>query len=70
MASSLTALNSTSYRVNATILYAPDPDFQSLDGLSVEPDAWLEIPLKSDRVVPFKCAVSGHGLSACMCYVR
>jgi len=45
-------------RVNATILYEPEPDFQSRDGLHVEPDAWLEIPLASDRPVPFKCAIT------------
>ncbi|TCD67425.1 hypothetical protein EIP91_012397 [Steccherinum ochraceum] len=45
-------------RVNATVLYEPDSDFQSLDGLSVEPDAWLEIPLRADRPVPFKCAIT------------
>ena len=37
-----------------------DSDFQSLDGLSIEPSSWLEIPLHADRAIPFKCAVSTH----------
>ncbi|THH32930.1 hypothetical protein EUX98_g1235 [Antrodiella citrinella] len=45
-------------RVNATILYEPEADFQSFDGFQAEPDAWLEIPLASDRPVPFKCAIT------------
>lgn len=44
-------------RLEAPILYQPDTDFQSLDGLYLEPDSWLEIPLRSDRPIPFKCAV-------------
>ncbi|KAH8084368.1 hypothetical protein BXZ70DRAFT_1012051 [Cristinia sonorae] len=45
-------------RVNATILYEPDSDFLSLDAINAEPNAWLEIPLRSDRPVPFKCAIT------------
>lgn len=44
-------------RLEAPVLYQPDTDFQSLDGLYLEPDSWLEIPLRSDRPIPFKCAV-------------
>lgn len=39
-------------------MFQPDADFQSEDGLSLEPDSWLEIPLHSDRPIPFSCAVS------------
>lgn len=42
--------------LEAPILYHPETDFQSLDG-SMEPDSWIEIPLRSERPIPFKCAV-------------
>ncbi|KAJ8468336.1 hypothetical protein ONZ51_g9708 [Trametes cubensis] len=42
--------------VEAPLLYQPEPDFQSLDGLQKE--SWLEIPLKSERALPFTCAVT------------
>ncbi|CAL1699600.1 unnamed protein product [Somion occarium] len=45
-------------RLEAPILLQPDTDFQSLDGLSLEPESWLEIPLRSDRPIPFKCAIT------------
>ncbi|EKM58006.1 uncharacterized protein PHACADRAFT_206848 [Phanerochaete carnosa HHB-10118-sp] len=45
-------------RLEAPVIYQPDTDFQSLDGLYLEPDSWLEIPLRSDRPIPFKCAVT------------
>ncbi len=44
--------------MEAPIAVQPETDFQSLDGLSLEPESWLEIPLRSDRPIPFKCAVS------------
>ncbi|OCH89348.1 hypothetical protein OBBRIDRAFT_778682 [Obba rivulosa] len=44
--------------LEAPILYQPDVGFESLDGLSLEPESWMEIPLKSDRPIPFKCAVA------------
>ena len=47
--------------VDAPIIYQPDLDFQSLDGMPSE--SWLEIPLKSDRSLPFTCAVSATRLS-------
>ncbi|KAA1472559.1 hypothetical protein DENSPDRAFT_778464 [Dentipellis sp. KUC8613] len=40
------------------ILFQPDSDFLSLDGLSNEPESWLEIPLRSDRPIPIQCAVT------------
>lgn len=43
--------------LEAPILYHPETDFQSLDG-SMEPDSWIEIPLQSERPIPFKCAVT------------
>ncbi|KIP07307.1 hypothetical protein PHLGIDRAFT_19214 [Phlebiopsis gigantea 11061_1 CR5-6] len=45
-------------RLDAPIIYQPDTDFQSLDGLYLEPESWLEIPLRSDRPIPFKCAIT------------
>ena len=47
-------------RLEAPLLLHPDADFQSLDGISMEPSSWLEIPLRADRAIPFKCAVSIH----------
>jgi hypothetical protein len=44
--------------LEAPILIQPDTDWSSLDGLSIEPEAWLEVPLKSERPLPFQCAVS------------
>ncbi|KAG6816141.1 hypothetical protein H0H87_008376, partial [Tephrocybe sp. NHM501043] len=38
-------------------LYYPDHDFQSIDA-SQTPSSWLEMPLRSDRPVPFRCAVT------------
>ncbi|KAI0077382.1 hypothetical protein K474DRAFT_1707403 [Panus rudis PR-1116 ss-1] len=45
-------------RLDAPILFQPDTDFQSLDGLSVDPETWLEIPVRCDRPLPFKCAIT------------
>ncbi|EIW55037.1 uncharacterized protein TRAVEDRAFT_153349 [Trametes versicolor FP-101664 SS1] len=44
--------------VEAPVLYQPDADFQSFDGLAMQKDSWLEIPLKSDRPLPVACAVT------------
>lgn len=44
--------------MEAPVLYQPDADFQSFDGLAMQKDSWLEIPLKSDRPLPVACAVS------------
>ncbi|EJF59724.1 hypothetical protein DICSQDRAFT_88794 [Dichomitus squalens LYAD-421 SS1] len=44
--------------VEAPVIYQPDPGFQSLDGSAMKPESWLEIPLKSDRSLPFTCAVT------------
>ncbi|KAI0701370.1 hypothetical protein BC835DRAFT_245424 [Cytidiella melzeri] len=46
-----------STQLEAPILLQPEADFQSQDG-SLEPESWLEIPLHSDRAIPFKCAVT------------
>ncbi|TFY80936.1 hypothetical protein EWM64_g3077, partial [Hericium alpestre] len=40
------------------ILFQPDSEFLSLDGLSIEPESWLERPLRSDRPIPIQCAVT------------
>lgn len=38
-------------------LVHPDTDFQSLDAGSPTDESWLELPLKSDRPIPVRCAV-------------
>ncbi|KAK0458036.1 uncharacterized protein EV420DRAFT_409496 [Desarmillaria tabescens] len=43
--------------LEAPILYHPDVDFQSLDGLG-DKGSWLEMPLRTDRPVPFQCAIT------------
>lgn len=48
------------HRLDAPLQFQPETDFQSLDGFSLEPESWLEIPLRSDRPIPFKCAVSSQ----------
>jgi hypothetical protein len=45
-------------RLEAQILFHPDSDFQSLDGLNGTPDAWTETPLSKVDGVPVECAVS------------
>ncbi|KAI0052143.1 hypothetical protein FA95DRAFT_1602103 [Auriscalpium vulgare] len=40
------------------VLFQPDNDFQSLDALTIEPDSWLEIPLRSDRPIPCQSAIT------------
>ncbi|KAI0346440.1 hypothetical protein BDW22DRAFT_756700 [Trametopsis cervina] len=45
-------------QMDAPIIFQPDVDFQSHDGTSMDPESWLEIPLHSDRTIPFKCAVT------------
>ncbi|KAJ7683003.1 hypothetical protein B0H17DRAFT_942251 [Mycena rosella] len=40
------------------IVLHPDPDFHSLDGLTDSSSSWLEMPLKSDRPISFRCAVT------------
>ncbi|KAI1794484.1 hypothetical protein LXA43DRAFT_143333 [Ganoderma leucocontextum] len=44
--------------VEAPVIYEPDHGFRSLDGSAMEPESWLEIPLKPDRPLPFSCAVT------------
>lgn len=39
-------------------LLLPDADFQSWDGVASEQESWLEMPLRTDRPMPFKCAVT------------
>ncbi|KAJ6588941.1 hypothetical protein B0H19DRAFT_1102139 [Mycena capillaripes] len=40
------------------IVLHPDPDFHSLDGLPDNSSSWLEMPLKTDRPISFRCAVT------------
>ncbi|TFK46881.1 hypothetical protein OE88DRAFT_1648360 [Heliocybe sulcata] len=44
--------------LEAPIIVHPDTEFSSLDGLGYEPESWLEIPLKSERSIPFQCAIT------------
>ncbi|EED81396.1 predicted protein [Postia placenta Mad-698-R] len=44
--------------VGAPIILEPDPEFESLDGRSMEPESWIEHSLRSERPIPFKCAVA------------
>ncbi|KAG5651835.1 hypothetical protein H0H81_007241 [Sphagnurus paluster] len=44
--------------LEAPILFQPDQDFQSIDASPENPQSWLEMPLRSDRPIPFRCAVS------------
>lgn len=48
------------FRLEAPVLFQPDIDFQSVDGSAMEPQSWLEMPLMSERPIPFHCAVSGN----------
>ncbi|KAL1744854.1 hypothetical protein HDZ31DRAFT_82331 [Schizophyllum fasciatum] len=41
------------------IMIYSDVDFESLDGKTTRrDDSWLEMPLKSDRHIPFRCAIT------------
>ncbi|KAF5345943.1 hypothetical protein D9758_011433 [Tetrapyrgos nigripes] len=42
--------------LDVPIHYHSDPDFQSLDG--TDDKSWLEMPLRSERPMPFRCAVT------------
>ncbi|KAF5390852.1 hypothetical protein D9757_004539 [Collybiopsis confluens] len=45
--------------VTAPIYYHPDTEFQSFDASpSQESGSWLEMPLRFDRPLPFRCAVT------------
>ncbi|KAH7906990.1 hypothetical protein BJ138DRAFT_1104681 [Hygrophoropsis aurantiaca] len=58
----------TSAILEAPIVFQPDTDFQSLDGSAIEPESWLEMPLKWERPIPFQCHVTlptPHTFSRC-----
>lgn len=45
--------------VSAPIYYHPDTDFQSMDvSSSQDSSSWLEMPLRFDRPLPFRCAIT------------
>lgn len=46
------------FSLEVPILLQPDTDFQSMDATRISPDSWLEMPLKSERRMPVRCAVS------------
>ncbi|KDR80312.1 hypothetical protein GALMADRAFT_242672 [Galerina marginata CBS 339.88] len=39
-------------------LIQPDTDFQCADASTTTPESWLEMPLKSDRPIPVRCAIT------------
>ncbi|KAH9478449.1 hypothetical protein JR316_0008904 [Psilocybe cubensis] len=39
-------------------LIQPDADFQCADASVATPESWLEMPLKSDRPIPVRCAIT------------
>ncbi|KAJ6603186.1 hypothetical protein DFH09DRAFT_899325 [Mycena vulgaris] len=51
-------LTGKSSLVTIPIVIRPDPDFQSLDGVTEGRISWLEMPLKSHRPIPFQCAIT------------
>lgn len=57
------ALVNQNCSLEVPILIEPDSDFQSVDATILNPDSWLEMPLKSDRPLPFRCAVSINSCS-------
>ncbi|KAF8439095.1 hypothetical protein L210DRAFT_3612762 [Boletus edulis BED1] len=44
--------------LEAPVLLQPDTDFQSIDSSALEPQHWMELPLMSERPIPFNCAVT------------
>ncbi|KIY70701.1 hypothetical protein CYLTODRAFT_419525 [Cylindrobasidium torrendii FP15055 ss-10] len=44
--------------LEAPILYQPDHDFNSASVSTTASDSWLEMPLRTDRPVPFRCAIT------------
>ncbi|KAJ8081755.1 hypothetical protein PM082_007601 [Marasmius tenuissimus] len=44
--------------LDVPIFYHSDADFQSVDIVPKEHTSWLEMPLRSDRPMPFRCAIT------------
>ncbi|KAI3608216.1 hypothetical protein WG66_006559 [Moniliophthora roreri] len=44
--------------LDVPIYYYSDADFQSVDCSPKEHSSWLEMPLRSDRPMPFRCAIT------------
>ncbi|KAK7034491.1 hypothetical protein VNI00_012338 [Paramarasmius palmivorus] len=44
--------------LDVPIYYHSDADFQSVDCSPKEHSSWLEMPLRSDRPMPFRCAIT------------
>ncbi|KAF7316195.1 hypothetical protein MIND_00137700 [Mycena indigotica] len=44
--------------IQIPIILQPDPEFHSIDGSPGKQDSWLEIPLKAQRPVPVRCAIT------------
>ncbi|KAF7325802.1 hypothetical protein MKEN_00430800 [Mycena kentingensis (nom. inval.)] len=51
-------LTSKSSILSIPIVIQPDPHLHSLDGSTEKQESWLEIPLKSQRPVPVRCAIT------------
>ncbi|KAF8903298.1 hypothetical protein CPB84DRAFT_1774459 [Gymnopilus junonius] len=39
-------------------LIQPDTDFQCIDASATTPESWLELPLRPDRPIPVRCAIT------------
>ncbi|TFK72106.1 hypothetical protein BDN72DRAFT_379706 [Pluteus cervinus] len=48
----------SSTTIEVPIIFYPDPEFHSVDFKGLNPNSWLEMPLRSDRPIPFRCAVT------------
>ncbi|KAG1748285.1 uncharacterized protein EDB91DRAFT_1113106 [Suillus paluster] len=51
-------MSGNSGMLEVPILFHPDTDFQSMDCAIIQPELWLEMPLKPERSIPFHCAVT------------
>jgi hypothetical protein len=45
-------------RLEVPFILQPDTDFQCIDASGTTADSWLEMPLRPDRPIPVRCAVS------------
>ncbi|KAF9051352.1 hypothetical protein BJ165DRAFT_1340545 [Panaeolus papilionaceus] len=48
----------TPSRLEVPIIIQPDAEFQCAEASATGSDSWLEMPLKSDRPIPVRCAIT------------